>query len=66
MVEVTVNKQDRKFIEAHFFSALLDETTGESVLEQEVIFVLYFNLNYIDRDKVQVQIEFLELCDVKH
>lgn len=47
MVEDIVNKLDRKFIEAHFFSALLDGTTDESVLEQEVIFVLYFDLGTI-------------------
>ena len=66
MGEEIANELNNDLSKGNFFSVLWDGPTDRSVLEQEVPFVLYFDLKPIGKEKVQVKTSFLGLRDVKH
>ena len=46
---------------ANFFSVLCDGSTDSLVIEEETIYVSYFEPNPPGKDKVAVKIEFLDI-----
>ena len=46
---------------ANFFSVLCDGSTDSAVIEEEIIYVLYFDPNPSGKDEVAVKIEFLDI-----
>ena len=46
---------------ANFFSVLCDGSTDSTIIEEEIIYVSYFDPNSPGKDEVAVKIEFLDI-----